>query len=158
MNEALLDFVRLTGSHTGESMAEHVVAILTDYKLQDKLFCITTDGARNNDTMAKSLERRLAELNIVWDPETQHINCLDHVINLAVQAFLRELKVVQPETEGEEEEDLDPDSDLKEPPGTFSAVMEKIRAIAKVPPRVTPKPYPEFPSECTLCVTSRDHI
>ena len=132
MNEALLDFVRLTGSHTGEAMVEHFVAILQDYKIVGKLFCITTDGASNNDTLASSLQRCLAEIDIIWDPQTQHINCLNHVINLAVQAFLHGLKVVQPQT-GAEEDNPDSETYLKEPPGSFSRVMEKIRGIAKVP-------------------------
>jgi hypothetical protein len=108
-----------------------VVAVLKDYKLLEKLFCITTDGASNNDTMASSIQRRLGELGIIWDASTNHINCLNHVINLAVQAFLHGLKVVQPDT-GTEDEDPESETFLKEPRGSFSRVMEKIRGVAKV--------------------------
>jgi hypothetical protein len=131
-------------------MAEHVVAILQDYKIEDKLFCITTDGASNNDTMATCLQRRLLEIDVDWDPQTQHINCLNHVINLAVQAFLRELKVVQPDG-GDDDDNLDPDSPLKEPEGSFARVMEKIRGVAKVLHIVTLKDFPYFYLDAFVC-------
>jgi hypothetical protein len=144
LQESLLGFVRLVGSHTGEAMAQEVYAILKEYDIGKKLFCITTDAASNNDTLARALSQiLLKEERFYWDPQTKHINCLNHAINLAVQAFLKDLTLVQ-ENPGDDEstsDDDDDDDDEADPEGSaiglaesFSGVMEKIRGIAKVNP------------------------
>jgi len=72
-----------------------------------------TDNASNNFTMAKELQKLLAEQNIKWDSKTNHIPCLTHIINLVVQKFLSSLV-----TDG-----VDGSS--------FRFFLDKIRGIAK---------------------------
>lgn len=48
-------------------MASIILEALGYYDLAPKLFCMTTDGASNNRTMAETLEEKLAELGIPWD-------------------------------------------------------------------------------------------
>jgi len=70
-------------------MANLVMKVLKEYNIAEKLFCITTDNATNNDTMAAYLELKLdEEFGVKWDQETQHLYCLAHVINLVVNDFL----------------------------------------------------------------------
>jgi len=149
MQESLLGFIRLVGSHTGDAMAQEVYSILKEYGIAKKLFCMTTDAASNNNTRARSLSQILLnEEGYHWNPRSNHINCLNHAINLAVQAFLKNLTIVEnPDPDDEEstadtDDDYDDDDDELEPvrpdgglAKSFSGVMEKIRGIAKVNPK-----------------------
>ncbi|KAH8751685.1 hypothetical protein F5883DRAFT_387073, partial [Diaporthe sp. PMI_573] len=54
-----------------------------------KLGYHTGDNATSNDTLLIELSRSLKlELGIDYDPITHRIRCLDHILNLALQAFL----------------------------------------------------------------------
>jgi hAT family C-terminal dimerisation region len=83
-----------------------------------KLFCITTDSASNNGKMMKELSKLLRKRDgIKWNGPAHHIRCLAHVINLAVKAFLGNLKIAKLSEEHEwitcedpEESDIDEES------------------------------------------------
>src|SRR5579862_8663868 len=138
LNKALLCFTKLIGTHSGQKMAEILFRVLEVFEITSKLFCITTDAATNNETLIKSLsEILLEEKGIYWDWEKMHINCLDHVINVAVQAFLRSIKVVT-STDTDDEEGGDVDI-VDGPDGSFASTMSKLRALAKVHPFVSCK-------------------
>ena len=92
LREVLLAFRVLTGKHSGKSLAGTTASILRQYKIQKQLFAVTADNARNNGTLRRELENELARENITWDSESGHIPCLPHVIQLAVQAFLKTLR------------------------------------------------------------------
>ena len=95
LHEALLDFVHVTGHHTGEHLARSLFHVLTEYDICEKLFCITTDSASNNGTMCTELSKTLkSKLGIKWHPKENHIRCMNHVINLAIQAFLKSIKSI----------------------------------------------------------------
>ena len=96
LQEDLLDFSEVDMSHSGINLAEHIHGVLIRYGICQKLFCITTDNASNNDTTCEELSDRLYDSHqIDWDPKEHHIACLAHVINLAVQSFLKNIKVTQ---------------------------------------------------------------
>jgi len=147
-------FTRLAGRHTGARLANALFEILCEYEIWYKLFCCTTDAASNNKTMMKALSAKLwEEKQIDWDPQKMHIFCLDHIINLAVQAFLKELKVVKQQTsedgeendedsDGESDGESDDDADMREDP--FEGTMAKIRGLSKV--------TPDFPLSCYCSV------
>jgi hypothetical protein len=137
----LLDFKLLTGSHTGQYMAEILFEITEDMEITEKLFCVTTDGASSNTKMMDSFSRILLERKgIQWDHEEMHINCLDHIINLAVQAFLKSIKVL--DSNGRHHDDANSDDeDLQEdeyPVNVidkaegFAETLQKLRSLAKV--------------------------
>lgn len=53
---------------------------------------ICTDNAANNCTMMESLEALWNRQEILFNAKEQHIRCMAHVINLAVQAALKSLE------------------------------------------------------------------
>jgi hypothetical protein len=91
---ALLAFEQLSGAHIGRSLAEMVDGKAKEFAIQDKMFAITTDNAGNMGTLASHLQDLC--LQCVEDRQTEyelfHIPCLAHIINLAVQAFLEDIK------------------------------------------------------------------
>ena len=144
LHEALLAFDHVTGSHTGYQLANVVFAVVEKFDICNKLFCITADNASNNDKMFESLASLLkANYAVDWDPIAMHVRCMNHTINLAVQAFLRKLKVIkakpiepnstfneEPNEDTGDVEDLDGDSDQASM--LFTQTLHKLRSIAKV--------------------------
>lgn len=117
------------GSHTGDYLAEELFAILEEFNITEKLFCITTDAASNNTSLVSNLSSILkTRKDIEWDHKKMHINCLDHVINLAVQKFLRSIKVVKSRDDEEDGEVEVVDSETE----SFAGTLTKIRGLAKV--------------------------
>ena len=94
MHEALLSFQQLDGHHTGEHLSQEVINVLNNFGLIEKLFCITSDNAGNMKKLMVCLSKVLQMHGVDWDASKYHISCLNHVINLAVQAFLKELKAI----------------------------------------------------------------
>jgi len=90
-----LSFQQLEGAHTGANIATRVFDVLDQYNVANKLFCITTDNASNNKKCMRKLSKMLRKRKgISWDHKAKHISCLNHVINIAVQAFLKKCKVL----------------------------------------------------------------
>jgi hypothetical protein len=90
--EALLAFCVLTGKHSGKSLARTTASVLRRYNIQRQLLAITADNARNNGTLRRELENELSSEGIHWDSDSGSIPCLSHVVQLAVQAFLKTLR------------------------------------------------------------------
>jgi hypothetical protein len=58
-----------------------------------QLLAITLDNAANNGVFVRELATKLkAEENIEWDSEHLRFRCLNHVLNLAVQAALDQIQ------------------------------------------------------------------
>ncbi len=51
----MIEFLELHRSHTGESLAKHVQALLKELDIEQKLFAITGDNAGNNSILSESL-------------------------------------------------------------------------------------------------------
>ena len=139
-------------------LAEEVYRVLNDFGIAPKLFCITCDNASNNKKMMVELERKLVRDGLSWKHEEHHIACLNHVINLAVEAFLKSINVVdtnedkhdeddQVDEEDHDDDDQNDEDDEDESKDDmdvevedynsvltteFKATMEKIRKIIKV--------------------------
>ena len=146
---------------------------LDSYNITEKLFCITTDNASNNDTGVEHLSFLLHKnKGIEWDHEEHHVRCLNHIINIAVQAFLKMCKVLV--TEGPEDDlvcddddfddeemraaeaqanDPDLQQEIKEAASGFQMTMQKLRDTAKVPPHVSHKLNLSFVDRVNLCAT-----
>jgi hypothetical protein len=84
-------------------------ATMEKYGITEKLFCITTDNASNNGKMMRRLSVILKEeKGIIWDPKAHHIACLNYVINLAANDFMKSIKLFEGATndvEGEWDEE-----------------------------------------------------
>lgn len=152
LHEALLSFEELKGDHDGVNIGEAIYATLDKYNIVEKLFCCTTDNASNNETALEHLSTLLLRnKGIVWNYKEQHIRCMNHIINIAVQAFLKKCKVLSndgvAEMDLEEDEDIDEEelrtalramrnhtlqAQVAEAQKGFETVMKKIRESAKV--------------------------
>jgi hypothetical protein len=90
----LLGFEPLSGRHTGENLAKTLLDLLKFYRIQDRILAITTDNARNNDTLCIELrDRLLQELGVVWDADLGKIPCMAHVIQLVIGEIIKNLSV-----------------------------------------------------------------
>ena len=78
---------------------------------------ITTDNASNNNTFCQILESKCINENINFDKKNHHIRCIAHVLNLAVQTFLKSLKA-----EGFENENIIIDENGID----MSAIVQKV--------------------------------
>ena len=156
LHEALLEFKKLNGRHTERMLAEEVYRVLYDFGIAPKLFCITCDNASNNKKMMKELKWKLLRDELSWTHEEHHIACLNHVINLAVEAFLKSINIVDinkndqvdqedngdddqndetDENDDENESDNDMNVEVKDNSvltTEFKTTMKKIRKIIKV--------------------------
>lgn len=68
---------------------------------------ITSDNASNNDTLMKYLENICQEENIHFDAIDSHCRCMAHVMNLAVQVILKQIKAGEAQTEDDILENMD---------------------------------------------------
>jgi hypothetical protein len=91
--EVLLIFQSLSDAHTSETMIKIVVNILKKYKLKNRLLAIIIDNASNNEKMRKKMKKILKKIDIEWDHEKNHVFCIAHVIQLAVNKFLESMKI-----------------------------------------------------------------
>ncbi|GBC50995.2 zinc finger BED domain-containing protein RICESLEEPER 2-like [Rhizophagus irregularis DAOM 181602=DAOM 197198] len=102
LKELLLDFVKLSGPHSGENLYESFVrCVCDDMKILTKIIACTTDNATNNDTLMSALETTCQEKGINFTAYNNHIRCMAHIINLAAQDALSSLKVGYVESEDE---------------------------------------------------------
>jgi hypothetical protein len=107
-HEILLGFRSITGSHTGANLADIVLDVIQKNGLQKCIFGITTDNAANNGTLVDELQQSLKlsldgstslrttayDEDFIHALESQHhFPCLSHVIQLAVNQFLKRLKI-----------------------------------------------------------------
>lgn len=134
LHEALLDFRHIQDRHTGEHLAEELFKVLEYYDISAKLFCITSDSIGNCGELCKVLTKILRDKKgIKWNHEERYIHCMNHVINLAVQDFLKSIKTLAPEDENEDmnENNEDVDDNVAFSEG-FALAMWKIRTLTKV--------------------------
>ena len=121
-----MSFTEIHGRHTGQRLSKYVLDVLIEFNLCEKLFCITSDNAGNMRKLMKFLSKRLRQLGIKWNAKENYINCMNHVLNLAVQVFLKTIKALpakevvvynldedEDEDEGEDEgnDDMEIDDD-----------------------------------------------
>lgn len=85
----LLGFERLRGSHTADCLSRVCYSVFQRFAICENIRAITTDNASTNTKMLKLLGKSLPGLN----PKSDHIKCMAHVINLAVQELLSHLRI-----------------------------------------------------------------
>jgi hypothetical protein len=133
LQQPLLAFKVLEGKHTGYNMACTVRDTLEEFDIIQKLYCITTDNAKNNIKMAEHLAKMLAIEDVEWDPTINHVRCLTHIINLVVQEFLDTLQIASPAG--------------NEITTSFRSTLLKVRKIAKSI-RSSPQRWEVFQRAC----------
>jgi hAT family C-terminal dimerisation region len=86
VQNTLLGFRRLRGTHTGNNIAEAVLKVIYKYGLShDTIGWFVLDNASSNDTCVAEI---LKGLNINDTVEHRRLRCLGHIINLSAKAFL----------------------------------------------------------------------
>lgn len=84
----MLDFPHIVGDHSGLNLKNFLVKCLERLEIPfTNIMGVTLDNALNNDTLFFWLEEY--GLTSVLN----HVRCLDHIMNLAVQDILTELKI-----------------------------------------------------------------
>jgi hypothetical protein len=91
--EVFIIFKSLFEQHTNKKLTEVIMNILQIYKFNRKLMTIIVDNASNNVTLRKHLFKKLTKMNVEWDSKIEIINCMIHVLQLFVIAFLITLRV-----------------------------------------------------------------
>jgi hypothetical protein len=94
----VLGFAHLTGTHTGQDLCDTFVDMCERFGILGNILGITTDNAANNDTLLRCFEEACCKRGVLFDKKQQHMRCMAHVANLAVQAFLRKLKAEAPDS------------------------------------------------------------
>ncbi|CAI5514519.1 unnamed protein product [Closterium sp. Naga37s-1] len=102
LQQMVIDFRPLEGSHTGEKIATELEAVIREWGLGDLFFGVTTDNAENNNRAVRLLAG--VKDNIPGsrprDPLllslSRHFRCVAHVLNLAVQLALAVDTVAEP--------------------------------------------------------------
>ena len=75
--------------HSEEDQFAVLFLILKNYDITWNLEAVVADNSDTNDTLCQKIEAHFLQAkDIVWNPEHWWLHCLDHIINLAVQAFL----------------------------------------------------------------------
>jgi hypothetical protein len=85
LRHALIGFKEIEGVHDGENLAEYVLAIIQELKLEEKIGVFVGDNAGNVDTAIDVIVRRLRPNET---PGVRRSRCLGHIINLAAKAFI----------------------------------------------------------------------
>ncbi|EXU94692.1 hypothetical protein X797_012228 [Metarhizium robertsii] len=88
LRKALLALPQCRFSHSGETMAAHILEAIKAYEVAEKTGYIVGDNASSNDTCVAAIARELIKLVIEFDGKKRRIRCCGHIINLSLEAFL----------------------------------------------------------------------
>ena len=91
----ILHFQDIEGEHSGERLGIALYECFKDFKLPEKMLNITTDNAKNNDTMMRELEQLPRSDILPIQTEWAHVRCIAHVIHFAAGQLLRPFKPPQ---------------------------------------------------------------
>jgi hypothetical protein len=81
--------LRQVAGHSGEEQFTVLRMVLEEYDISQDLGVITGDNAATNDTLCRTICKWQSDtFNSKWEPESQRIRCLGHILNLIAQAFL----------------------------------------------------------------------
>ena len=88
MEEVLIGFKEIRGSHTGANMAGIINNVLARYGMQDRILSFTTDSTSNNQTLTEALNNAWSLLLVEWCQLENHIAWIAHVVQLILSAFM----------------------------------------------------------------------
>ncbi|CAG8471877.1 9874_t:CDS:2 [Scutellospora calospora] len=91
LQHCTLEFSYFEGSHLNKNLAEEFFKILKENNLLTKILDITTDNAKNMNSIFNNLEENFNNEDLEFDSKNQYIYCLTHIINLSVQEILKSL-------------------------------------------------------------------
>jgi len=106
LHVVVIAFKKLRGFHTEANITAVVLWILKDWNIKQHVHEITTDNASFNDKMYSDIQK----LNLGIECTHTEIQCMVHIINLAAQKFLTNLKPEATEHEAVIADKLNPES------------------------------------------------
>jgi hypothetical protein len=83
-----LSMSRLYGGHSGENVAAHIVPILRDWGIDNRIGFFITDNEASNGTTIDNILAAVEPTYKKADRPKRWIRCLPHTLNLIAQAFL----------------------------------------------------------------------
>jgi len=95
LHDIVIAFELLRGSHTAATIATGVLQVLKDWNIEQYIHGITTNNSSVNDKMFSDIQK----LNPVIERTHTQIRCMAHIINLAAQAIVTNLKAEATEHE-----------------------------------------------------------
>jgi len=93
MEEVLIGFEEIRGSHTAANMAGIINDVLARYGIQDRILGFTTDSASKNRTLTEALNNAWSLLSVEWCQLENDIPCMAHVVQLIPGALMSSIKV-----------------------------------------------------------------
>ena len=90
LNSKILAFCGMPPPHSGVELAKKIMELLTEWKIDKKIFSLTLDNASANDNMQLNLRNQLClRKSLLCGGEFFHIQCCEHILNLIVQERLK---------------------------------------------------------------------
>ena len=87
----LINFISVSEYHNRFNLVNHVLRLIQEYRIEEKILTITADNVKNNITIMKVLSFLIRRFENEWDSETNLILCLTYVLHLAVKSILDDL-------------------------------------------------------------------
>jgi hypothetical protein len=150
-HELVLDFLPLQDAHTGENLCGALVDACDRAGVLPKVLGVTSDNAANMSKLMVGFEAACCDCNVTFNKSGQHVKCVLHVLNLSVQALLRELKAEAPNDDG-----TDPDSDAAVQGSQLSCIVKLRGTITKI--RNSPQRRHTFRNICEACHMSKKEL
>jgi hypothetical protein len=86
LQKRIIGFGLVASPHDGFTLFNALLKCLQEWKLENKLFCITLDNAKNNNNMVGSLRKNLSERHLMLgNGDLLLMRCVAHVLNLIVK-------------------------------------------------------------------------
>ena len=79
--------VEIEGGHSGQNLEQRLFNVLEEFNFLSKVFCITSDNASTNGTIATCLEQRCIIPGFTRSDNM--LGCVAHLINLIANAGIR---------------------------------------------------------------------
>jgi hypothetical protein len=140
LRNLLLAMPSLSGRHTGENLCTTFKAVCHDFGVTTRLLAITTDSASSSDTLLAHLEAACLQQGVSFNRDSMHVRCIAHIINLALQDFLRTLNANAMDCEDAYNEQRDPD------PSAAGFIQRLRKLVVKV--RDSPQRHERFARQC----------
>ena len=88
VQQRLLALREQQGAHTGLNIAQTLSEITRDWGIVDRVGCLVSDNASNNDVCGEEFFRQILPDFSAEDATDRRIRCYGHILNLVGRAFL----------------------------------------------------------------------
>lgn len=129
LNDTVIGFKRLRGSHTAENLSSVLIHCLREFGLEEHIRCITSDNHIVNTVMFDIFANKFT----YWKKKDGQVRCMAHVMNLSAQRIKQSLKAetLITETEASMAQEATPSERTNTPAGVLKMarrIASKIRA------------------------------